>query len=439
MNTDLLPRTGRILCAVSGGIDSMCLLVWLHEQGYGVTAAHYNHGLRGRESQRDEDFVRDFCRSRAIPFVSERGDVAAYARQRRQSVELAARGLRYEFLERAADKTGAQVIATAHTADDNVETILFNMARGTGLSGLTGIPPTRGRIVRPMLGVTRAQAEAYLNQRHILHVEDASNGGDDYTRNRLRHHVVPVLARENPSLPETVGRMAELLRRDEAYLSAQTQEFLARSGTENGVLAEPLLVQPWPIASRAVRQLAGRELTMAHVEAILSVAETGGVTDVAGMRVGRAGDRLVFSLQEREPLPLRALEIGQTIRLPEAGLWVKSQKLAKYPALVHKSFNIFYFKYENIYGNIIIGPRRPGDSYRPVGRGCTKTLKQLMLEKQIPSWERQAVPVLRDQAGILGVYGFGAAERAAAGPEDTNILKIEFVRDDRDEEGCSHE
>jgi tRNA(Ile)-lysidine synthase len=266
-----------------------------------------------------------------------------------------------------------------------------------------------------------------------------TNGGDDYTRNRLRHHVVPVLAQENPNLPETVGRMASLLRRDEEYLSAQTQAFLAQSRTENGVLVGPLLAQPWPIASRAVRQLAGRELSMAHVEAILSVAKNGGVTDVAGMRVGRAGDRLVFSVQAGEPLPSRTLKIGQPMYLPEAGLWIKSQKLAKYPPLVHKSFNIFYFKYENIYGNITIDGRKPGDSYRPVGRGCTKTLKQLMLEKQIPSWERQTVPVLRDDAGILAVYGFGAAERVAAGPEDTNILKVEFARDDRSEEGCSHE
>jgi tRNA(Ile)-lysidine synthase len=417
----------------------MCLLAWLRDHGCAVAAAHYNHMLRGRESDRDEAFVREFCQSRGITLVTERGDVAGYAQAHGLSVELAARTLRYEFLERAASEIGAKVIATAHTADDNVETILLNLTRGTGLGGLTGIPPVRGRIVRPMLSVTRQQALDYLQSQQIPHVEDSTNQEDIYTRNRLRHSVVPVLRRENPSLSETVARMAELLRRDEDYLSEQAQRFLEQYGQSDSLPVEPLLAQPWSIASRVLRKMAGGELSMAHVEAMLSVASKGGLADVAGMRVGRAGDRLVFSVQDRDPLPLRTLVIGQPLWLPEAELWVKSRKLTAYPPLVHKSFNIFCFKYENICGNITIGARVSGDSFRPAGRGCTKTLKQLFLEHNTPSWVRQAVPVLRDEAGILAVYGMGSAEHVTAEPGDTNILQIEFVRELSDEGGCSHE
>jgi tRNA(Ile)-lysidine synthetase-like protein len=178
---------------------------------------------------------------------------------------------------------------------------------------------------------------------------------------------------------------------------------------------------------------------MAHVEAVLAVAQNGGVTDVAGMRVGRAGERLVFSVCQRKTLPRRTMEIGGAMYLPEAALWVKNRKLVKCLPVVHKSFNIFYFKYENICGNITIGAREPGDRFRPAGRGCTKTLKQLYLERQIPLWERPAVPVVRDEAGILAVYGIGAAERVAAGPGDTNVLEIVFASESVDEGGCSHE
>ena len=174
-----LEKAGKVLCAVSGGADSVYLLHRCLEgaagHGYAVCAAHYDHGLRVEESGRDSRFVADMCRELGVECLTGRGDVRSYARERRLGTEEAARELRYAFLQEAAGKMGAQLIATAHNAGDNAETMLLALARGAGLRGLGGIPPRRGNIVRPMLAVTRAEVEEYLAARGIAHVEDSTN------------------------------------------------------------------------------------------------------------------------------------------------------------------------------------------------------------------------------------------------------------------------
>lgn len=427
MNTDILPREGTVLCAVSGGADSMYLLCRLSELGYPVAAAHFHHGLRGAEADRDEAFVRGFCERRGFPFMSEKADAAAYAARQRMGIEEASRTLRYAFLEKAADALGAAVIATAHTADDNAETILMHLTRGAGLRGLCGIPPVRGRIVRPMLGTTRAEVEAYLREHRIPHVEDSTNAEDIYMRNRLRRAVIPALREENPAFAAAAGRMASLLRRDEDFLEELAGRFLAEHADGNSVCASALCEQPWSVASRAIRRLAG-PLPAEHTEALLRTAREGGMLDVAGMRAAKSGDRLVFHVAERETLKPRMLAPGDAFMLPEAGLFVRCEKIDAAPAVVYKSFNTFFFPCVNIYGNICVDSRRPGDRLRLPGRGCTKTLKALFQERHVPVWERNAVPVLRDDAGLLGVYGIGPAERAAAGAGESDVLKIEFTR-----------
>ncbi|MCC8356626.1 MAG: tRNA lysidine(34) synthetase TilS [Oscillospiraceae bacterium] len=428
MNTELLPRDGRILCAVSGGADSMYLLCRLRELGCDVCAAHYNHGLRGEASDRDEAFVRDFCEREHIPFLTGRGDVRAYAAENSMSIEEAARALRYDFLGQAAETLGAAVIATAHNAGDNGETMLLNLARGTGLKGLCGIPPVRGRIVRPMLDVTHEQALEYLAAHDISHVEDETNRQDEYARNRVRHWAVPALESVNPAFSRAAGQTAALLREDEAFLSRLAAEFVAQYREENTLPAKILCGQPFPIASRAVRLMAGRELSYVHVQAVLKTARDGGVADVPGMAVGREGDRLVFGIKPAAPIQPRTILVPGRTDIPEAGIALICTKISAFPPVVHKQFNIFFFNCENIYGNIMVTARQPGDRLRPVGRGCTKELKQLFQETGVPFWRRQGVPVLRDERGVIAVCGVGPAERAAARPEDNNIIQIEFIR-----------
>ena len=216
---DMLPRGGTVLCAVSGGADSMCLLhllhTWAGEGGFRVAAAHYNHNLRGAESDRDAAFVAEWCAGQDIPCVIGAGDVAHEARARGLGVEETARQMRYEFLRGAADAMGCGRIATAHSADDNLETLLLHLVRGAGLHGLAGIPPRRGVVVRPLLTTSRAEIVAYLEANGVAHVEDSSNTDEGYARNRIRRQVVPVLRQLNPRLTEsaaeTMGYLLSLI------------------------------------------------------------------------------------------------------------------------------------------------------------------------------------------------------------------------------------
>lgn len=434
MTTDILPAEGLILCAVSGGVDSMYLLCRLREWNYPVAAAHFHHGLRGAEADRDLDFVRGFCERKNIPFISEKGDTAGYAASRHLGMEEAARVLRYAFLERAADRMGAAVIATAHTADDNAETILMNLVRGSGLHGLGGIPPVRGRIRRPMLDVSRREAEEYLESRKIPHVEDSSNRDDVFLRNRIRHHVLPLLKAENPAFLAALFRTAKLVREDDEFLNDLADAFLAENADGESIDAEALCGLPRPIALRAIRRRAG-SISLEHTEAILRAAREGGAAEVTGLRAERFRNRLYVGVVPAAPLPDRVLRPGCVLALPEAGLKVFLEKIDVMQPDVHKSFNTFFFKCANIYGNITVTARKPGDCYRPAGRGCTKTLKALMEEKSVPPWKRPGVPVLRDDLGILAMVGAPAAERVCAEPEDRDLYKIEFVRDEPDEKG----
>ena len=212
-------RGERVVCAVSGGADSMALLwaMYLLRESLEleVSAAHFNHGLRGQESDRDESFVRDFCRGYQIPFVSGSANVTAG----KKGLEAAAREARYAFLKSLPGK-----IATAHTADDNAETVLMHLVRGTGLKGLGGIQPVNGNLIRPMLQITRGEVETFLQTYSVPYVEDSSNHSDDFLRNRLRHHVMPLLKQENPGLAQNLSAMAMRLRQDEMALSKLARE-----------------------------------------------------------------------------------------------------------------------------------------------------------------------------------------------------------------------
>ena len=193
----MLPAAGEtVLCAVSGGRDSVCLLHYLaslgRRRGFAVAAAHYNHLMRPTAG-RDEAFVAGLCRELSVPLYVERGDVRAIARQRGWGVEEAGRRLRYDFLERTADAIGASRIATAHHLSDQAETVVLNLLRGTGPEGLAGIPPVRGRLIRPLLQTPRQEIEAYLTAHGLGHVEDETNDSMDFTRNRLRREVWPLL------------------------------------------------------------------------------------------------------------------------------------------------------------------------------------------------------------------------------------------------------
>jgi len=349
------------------------------------------------------------------------GDVSGHARAQGMGTEEAARELRYAFLERTAAEQSCTAVATAHHAEDNAETVLMNLARGSGLRGLCGIPPVRGIIVRPLLQVTRAEIEAYLAEKGIPFVEDSSNSGDFCFRNRVRHRVLPVLSEGNPGAAAHISAAAESLREDEAFLSGLAEEFLRSEYRDNSLPVGALLAQPPAVGKRALRILCPRAEAV-HIGALLALCRSekpAGAADLPGMRVRRAGDFLQFG-PAAEPIPVTELRPGTGISLGE---WQIDCTETLGEKEIHNSFNTFFFKCEKICGRMFVASKKEGDSVRLLGRGCSKTLKKLYQEKKLSPDSRTRNPVFYDEAGVAAVYGFGMAERLAAQPGD-RVLRV---------------
>ena len=394
-----------VICAVSGGADSMALLwgMWLLKEKLGITleAAHYNHNLRGEESHRDAEFVEKFCDFHDIRLHLAGGTVVPGGK----GLEAAARDARYQFL-----RSLPGTIATAHTADDNAETVLIHLLRGTGLRGLGGIMPKSHRLIRPMLDVTRVQVEEFLEENYIRHIEDSSNATDAYLRNRLRHHVMPLLRQENPSIAAGLSAAAQRIRQDAALL-----EELAAELDPSDVVA--LRSAPAPLRRRAIERLLREngfpEPGSCHLEQaeslVFSENPSAKVT-LGGMTLRRNYDRLCVT-REQIVLPERKLPREGLTELPEIGLAVRT-------TIVDGSGEWVICPR----GEMVVRSRQSGDHLTT--KGGTKSLKKRFIDRKIPQWERSAVPVIADEAGVLAVSGFGTDEaRKAGGP----FVRIEFV------------
>ena len=395
----------RIVCAVSGGADSVALLFafYLLKEKWELTleAAHFNHHLRGEESDRDEAFVRQFCDRYDIPLHLGGGEILPG----KKGLEAAARDARYAFLRNLPGK-----IATAHTADDNAETILMHLVRGTGLKGLGGITPIHGNVIRPMLKVTRQDVEDFLEEWCLSHIEDSSNETDAFLRNRIRHHVMPMLTRENPRIAENLSQTALRLRLDEEFITAQVDSTALPP-------VESLKTMPKALRSRTLEAFLKRSGVKEPEDSHIALAEalvysekpSARASFPGGVTIARNYDRLIC-LSEAEQLEETLLPCPGEALLP--GLKVTCKPAAEI-INTPEAFTVCPV------GAIRLRCRKSGDSIR-LSAG-TKSLKKLFIDRKIPAAQRQQIPVVCDDAGILGVYTIGANWDRTAGENPVTV------------------
>lgn len=430
----MFPAGARVLCALSGGADSVALLFFLRENAGGlglssVAAAHFNHRLRGADADADEAFARSLCQKHGIPFHAGRADVAAEARRRGAGVEETARTLRYDFLEKMAARNGFSHIATGHTADDNAETVLLHLARGAGLAGLCGIPPMRGNVVRPFLSTSRADIERFLSERGLPHIEDASNTDTAFARNRVRLHAVPALLGINPRFAAAVSDMTALLRQDEDCLLSQARGLLSQARpTPEGVVipAEAVSAAHPAIGSRLCRLLymqASGGYTppdTVHAEAMLALCAgtdpAGRVSLPGGLAARRVyGDLVIGPPPEPVTFAPRPLDTEGDTAVPEAGLLFSCR--AAVPGDFPGNNTRLLVAEDAVRGTLRLRPRASGDRMNLPGAPGGKSLKKLMIDRRLPRQLREALPVLCDDRGIVALAGFGTDTAHTARPD----------------------
>ena len=402
----LLCPGARVLCALSGGADSVCMTHGLcalrEELSLTVAAAHFTHGLRPEQAEPERELCRSLCDGLGIPLFCGEGDTAAYAGQASLGIEEAARTLRYAFLDRTADAWRADFVATAHHLEDNAETLLLHLVRGSGRAGWEGIPPRRGRYIRPMLSVSRREIEEYNAARGLAFAVDASNLGTDNARALLRNRVFPLLREINPRAAEHMAAAAASLRHDGLAARQESEAFLsAVRRTERGTLfsAEELLALPREAAVRALqtlqREQGGRMLTRRQIEALFALCESRDPSariDLTGTRALRRYEDVL--LTGRDPdAPPEPFEM-KTFGTARFGPW----EIEIAPGAGEAE----------AYFPMAVRSRREGDEIAlPAGR---RSVKKLMIDRKIPKDLRDSVPILCHNNRILAVGEVRAAE-----------------------------
>ncbi len=446
----------RMVVAVSGGVDSMVLLDALIRLqgrfGYRLLVAHIHHGLRGRAADRDAAFVVSEAARRGLSASVSRLNPAE--RPRGESVQVWARAARYRCLEVVAEQGRASWIAVAHTLDDQAETVLLNLLRGTGPRGLAGIPPMRDRILRPLLGVSRSEVEAYAASRQIAFRVDASNASERYRRNRIRHHLLPLLAKEyNPRIVESLASLAVLVREDEEALTAQAASVVAAGGkhADSTVsLSVAALRATPPAVARRTFQAAfglasrgGHWLTRRHVEALRRLLTRDAVVRLPGGLVGGRNPAEIRIGPPDEPMPGRGSQAaGSDVAAPSEirlrpGVWTRWARLdcrIRVRPLAAPGIPPAPPDRERV----LLSPRlleapltlrcwRPGDRFRPLGMSGQKKLQDFFVDAKVPRRERERIPLLLSGERIAWVIGHRIAEDFRwEGQGGACLVEVEF-------------
>lgn len=431
MENKMLRNGDCVVCGLSGGADSVCLMLVLTELsdklGISVEALHVNHCLRGSESDSDEKFCRELCEKLKIPFQSERCDVKKYAEENSLSDEEAARILRYRIFAKNSEN---KKIATAHNADDNLETVILNLARGSALKGLAGIPPVRNNIIRPLLVVERMEIEAFLSLKNQNFVTDSTNLSDDYTRNKIRHKIIPLLKEINSSVVKTSVESLSAVRSENDFIEDEVSKAICNCRIGNSFSGLEKYHQV--IRRRSIAKLFSDNSLPYSAKRLKSADDI----LLYGGKINLSRD--IFLLSNRNKLELRKIPIrkepinlskelvlGENKIFPDKILHCTLDECENLRKIedVHKNLTFYSLDYDKIKGRAIVRNRRYGDKILLCGRKYNSSVKKLINES-VPYEQRSSLHFIEDEAGTIFAEAIGIAERVKPDCNTVRILKI---------------
>ena len=433
---NLIPNNTKVIVGLSGGMDSMVLLDILILLGYRCTAAHCNFHLRGEESDRDENFVKKWCKSIDIPFTSINFDTKQYAVDRKISIEMAARELRYNWFETLRRHHQADFIAVAHHKDDSVETVLLNLIRGTGIKGLTGISPKNGYIVRPLLGISRSEIEKYISERDIPYVTDSTNNEDLYLRNALRLNVLPILEKLNPSVKDTIYRTSKNVTEAEKVYSDSIQKAIKKAFNDNKIdinvlrhTASPRsvlfeLLTPYNFTPSTIEDISE---SINSISGKIFFSERGSYSENKKYRLIKDSNFFLFEEVKEKCEEDETYSIEEGIREINSPINLKIKEL-RAPVEIKYNRHFLYVDAEKIKYPLKLRKWRTGDWFIPFGMRGRKKLSDYFTDRKFSLKDKDDAWILTSSEDIVWIVGERNDDRFRITEDTKKIIIIEYVR-----------
>jgi tRNA(Ile)-lysidine synthase len=449
---EMFQGTNKILVGISGGADSVCLLHFLSTcaktHNMQVFAVHVNHCIRENEADRDENFVRDFCSKIGVPFYLEKASIPRISSETKTGTEECGRNVRYQIFNNIAEKLGAK-IATAHTLSDSIETVFLNIIRGCSINGICGIPATRGRIIRPLIHISRGEVESYCKEHNLKYVFDSSNNCKDYNRNKIRLEAVPVLKRINPSFEKCFKRFLDSVSEDKNYLENVSKieyEKTIISNEKHKYNIKIIKKAPPPVKNRVIYKILEnlsnkKNLECRHVNLIsemISNNKNGCITLRSGIQICIKGN----ILYKKDPQDKKNIKWKYELKdinfLTPLGITfiikvVKKEEFNILKAKENKNI-VGMLDYDKIPKSSVFRNRREEDVFSPINRGITKLVKNLFNELKILPSDRYKIPMIGVGNQIIWIYGVGESETFKIDENTQNaalILRGENIDDRR--------
>ncbi|MDI1472408.1 MAG: tRNA lysidine(34) synthetase TilS [Thermodesulfovibrio sp.] len=443
---NMLSIGDHVLVGLSGGPDSVCLLHVLRElkikYKLKISASYIDHGLRPNETPKEIEFCQKICNDLDLPFYTKSVDVREFAKQEKINLQESARILRYGALDQISLNIKADKIAVAHNADDQAETVIMRLLRGSGPAGLSGIPPVRKKIIRPLIEIERVEIEEYLNKRNIQYIKDPSNESLKYLRNKIRHTLMPVIKSISPQATKIISKTADIMREENDYINVAVTKSLMRLMSRKTDQKVELFCNPMEIlnivilrralrvAIDSVKDLRGIEFD--HIEKIIDLIKKGKPGDriylPKGIKAIKNYSTLVISAEPPKKLSTYEISKPGEIFLQEASIVLSIEELDREEV---KDFgdgkNTVYIDREKINFPLILRPRKPGDFFYPFGFGKKKKLQDFFVDEKIPRDERDLIPIIENSGEIVFIAGYRLDDRYKIEHNTKRCLKIKVI------------